>query len=127
MKKLFSLMFMFVAFGLLLMGCSDSPQKVAKNWLQAIANGDVSEANKYSTENTHALNSLFVTMLKKAEDNDKDQFKDKDEKIKEGLKKFDDARVEIDGDTARIYNDDEDKPMILKKVDGDWKVDVQKQ
>ena len=121
MKKLSSLVFMLFVFGLLLVGCSDSPKTVAKKWMQAIENGDVTEANKYSTERTHMLNGFAVSMMK-------DEDKDKDNgKFKEELDKLDNARVEIDGDNAKIYtSDDDDKPMTLKKVNGDWKVDVEK-
>ena len=114
-------MLMFVVFGLMLVGCSDSPKTVAKKWMQAIEKGDVAEANKYSTERTHVLNGFVASMVNEAKG--KDTKKD----FKEGLEKLDDARVEIDGDRAKIYtSDDDDNPMTLKKVDGDWKVDVEK-
>ena len=123
MKRWVSLVFMFVVFGLLLMGCGNSPKDAAKKWMQAIEKGDLTEANKYSTEKTHLLNGMIVSMMDKAGKEGKKSDKD----FKEGLKKIDEARVEIDGDVAKIYSSDDDSnPMILKKVDGDWKVDVQK-
>lgn len=123
MKRWVSLVFMFVVFGLLLVGCGNSPKDAAKKWMQAIEKGDLTEANKYSTEKTHLLNGMIVSMMDKAGKEGKKSDKD----FKEGLKKIDEARVEIDGDVAKIYSSDDDSnPMILKKVDGDWKVDVQK-
>ena len=68
MKKAFSLVFMFLAFALLMVGCSDSPKTVAKKYVQALSNGDV----------------------------------------------------------AKIYSKEGKDPMILKKVNGDWKVDIEK-
>ena len=123
MKRWVSLVFMFVVFGLLLVGCGNSTKDAAKKWMQAIEKGDLTEANKYSTEKTHLLNGMIVSMMDKAGKEGKKSDKD----FKEGLKKIDEARVEIDGDVAKIYSSDDDSnPMILKKVDGDWKVDVQK-
>ena len=117
MKRLFSLMLMFVVFGMLLMGCSNSPKTAAKKWMQAIENGNLEDANKYSTARTHTLNGLIVSMGAGSGDED----------IEKTLKAIDDARVEIDGDSAKIYTSDDDKkPITLKKVDGDWKVDVEK-
>ena len=123
MKRWVSLVFMFVVFGLLLVACGNSPKDAAKKWMQAIEKGDLTEANKYSTEKTHLLNGMIVSMMDKAGKEGKKSDKD----FKEGLKKIDEARVEIDGDVAKIYSSDDDSnPMTLKKVDGDWKVDVQK-
>ena len=123
MKRWVSLVFMFVVFGLLLVGCGNSPKDAAKKWMQASEKGDLTEANKYSTEKTHLLNGMIVSMMDKAGKEGKKSDKD----FKEGLKKIDEARVEIDGDVAKIYSSDDDSnPMTLKKVDGDWKVDVQK-
>ena len=63
MKKAFSLVFMFFAFALLVIGCSNSPETVAKKWGKAIIEGDLKEANKYTTEETSALNPLYISWL----------------------------------------------------------------
>ena len=124
MKKIFSCIFMFVVFGLLFVGCADSPKDVTKKYMQALEKGDVTEANKYSTERTQALNGLVVSMMNQA---NKEADKDSKSEFKENLKKLDNARTEIDGDNAKVYFSDDDKdPITLKKVDGDWKVDVEK-
>ena len=129
MKKAFSLMFMFFAFALLVIGCSNSPETVAKKWGKAIIEGDLKEANKYSTEKTSAANAFYISWLstskqKAEEKNDYTEYL----KVKEELE-YKDARVEIDGDVAKIYTKNEGKSysiMKLKKVNGDWKVDIEK-
>ena len=63
MKKAFSLVFMFFAFALLVIGCSNSPETVAKKWGKAIIEGDLKEANKYSTEKTSAANAFYSSWL----------------------------------------------------------------
>ena len=127
MKKAFSLVFMFLAFALLMVGCSDSPKTVAKKWGKAIIEGDLKEANKYTTEETSALNPLYISWLsdikqKAEEENDYTEYL----KVKEELE-FKDDRVEIDCNVAKIYTKNEGKSyklkMKLKKVNGDWKVE----
>ena len=120
-------MFMFLAFALLMVGCSDSPKTVAKKWGKAIIEGDLKEANKYTTEETSALNPLYISWLsdikqKAEEENDYTEYL----KVKEELE-FKDDRVEIDCNVAKIYTKNEGKSyklkMKLKKVNGDWKVE----
>ena len=127
MKKAFSLVFMFFAFALLVIGCSDPPETVAKKWGKAIIEGDLKEANKYSTEETSAANPLYISWLsdikqKAEEENDYTEYL----KVKEELE-FKDDRVGIDCNVAKIYTKNEGKSyklkMKLKKVNGDWKVD----
>ena len=124
MKKAFSLMFMFFAFALLVIGCSNSPETVAKKWGQAIVEGDLKEANKYSTEKTSATNGIYISWLiaGKQMAEEKNDYTDY-LKLKEQLE-FKDARVEIDGDVAQLYSGNE--KLKLKKVNGDWKVDMEK-
>ena len=118
MRKFLTIM--LAAFGLLLLaGCSDSPKDVAKNWMQAIVDGDVEKANEYSTSKVHVLNALAVEGCK----NDANAKKE----IQDSIAKIDNAREEINGDTAKLYDgSDDDDPLTLKKVDGEWKVDVEK-
>ena len=110
MKKFFSLMFAVCGL-MLLVGCSDSPKDVAIKWAEAINDGDVEEANEYSTERTHKINALLIGRVKEG----KEVF-DID-KLEDGKEKIDEDGAELDAGTTVIP---------LKKVDGDWKVDVQK-
>ena len=130
MKKAFSLVCMFFAFALLVIGCSDPPETVAKKWGKAIIEGDLKEANKYSTEKTSSANAIYISWLI-----DSKQIAEKKNDYTEYLKakealEFKDARVEIDGDVAKIYTKDDKWKLYsdtkLKKVNGDWKVDIEK-
>ena len=118
MRKFLTIM--LAAFGLLLLaGCKDSPKQVAKNWMQAIADGDVETANKYSTSKVHVINALAVAGVKEDPNAKKE--------ITDSIAKIDNAREEINGDTAKLYENSSDTdPLTLKKVDGEWKVDMEK-
>ncbi len=116
MKK-FMVMLMAVAGMLFLAGCSDSPKDVVGKWAEAITEGDLDTANEYSTSNVHVLNAIMVSAVK-----DK---KEGGEKFAANMEKLDNATEEINGDTAKVTFED-GEAIDLKKVDGDWKVDVKK-
>lgn len=118
MKKLFALL--VAAAGMfLLTGCSDSPKDVAGKWVSAIVEGDAETANKYSTDNVKLINAILIDTVKK---NDK-----KSQNIKDAQAKLKNAKEEINGDTAKVIIDDnKNNTITLKKVDGDWKVNVEK-
>ena len=118
MKKLFTLMLALCGL-LFITGCADSPQDVAKKYTQALYDGDLAEANKYSTKKTHAFNEIVINASK-----DKKSDKDK-AKLKEALDSIDDSTEQIDGNTAKLISGKK-TIAILQKVDGDWKVDVVK-
>lgn len=120
MKK-FLVMLLALAGVFVFTGCDDSPQDVVAIWATAIVDGDLDTANEYSTERTHVLNALMVGMMSGKEESDEVK------NFKENVEKIADAKVEINGDVAKVYiNEDDDNPVVLKKVDGEWKVDVQK-
>ena len=105
-----------------------SPRDVAVKWSKAIADGDLKTANKYSTENTQPLNALAIALMSASEskDSDKDSSIGIDkEKFDEYIEKLKDAEEKIDGDTATLVVDGEEG-CTLKKVDGEWKVDMKK-
>ena len=55
--------------------------------------------------------------------------KEDDEKAKEmrrNMEKTKFVQEEIDGDNAKVWQEGQKEPVTLKKVDGDWKVDVKK-
>ena len=117
MKKF---LMMLVAFAglFILSGCKDSPKDVAQKWGQAILDGNVDEANKYSTDNVKLLNAFAVASFEKNAESKA--------KFEKDIKELDNATETIKGDTAEVKVKGEDKPMTLKKVDGEWKVDVKK-
>lgn len=106
---------------LFLAGCSDTPQDVAKKWAQALENQDVEKANKYSTENTKFFNAMIVDAVKK------DQGKVR-KNLKEMINNVSGSEVKIDGDNAvvAVETDGKTANYKMKKVDGQWKVDVSK-
>ena len=119
MKKL-SLLLMSLIAMVIFAGCGDSPKDVAIKWGNAIADGDVKTANKYSTEQTQSLNVLIAAGLSADKDSkDVQEFKD-------NIKKLKSAKEEINGDTAKVIVEGDSDGIPLKKVDGQWKVDVQK-
>lgn len=100
-----------------LTGCSDSPNAVAEKWANAIVDGDVSRANKYSVSNSAEANGILILMFQGMDSNEKaEQIK----QMKTALKKT----AEIDGNDAIISNGDFE--FKLRKVDGNWKVVVDK-
>ncbi len=107
MKKFLILLVAFAGL-FILSGCKDSPKEVAQKWSQAIIDRNIEDANKYSTAASGGLNALAVAFGKPKDD----------------IHKYIDSAVEvINGDTAELKNKDE-LLMMLKKVDGEWKVDL---
>ena len=121
MKRALSLVFMFLAFALLMVGCSDSPKTVAKKYVQALYYADVKEADKYSTSRLYDSNRSKTSFAASINYPDGSLRDDISKRLERELQNIDDARVEIDGDVAEIYSDG--VLITLKKVDGDWKVD----
>lgn len=118
MKKLM-LMLVSLSAIFIFAGCGDSPRDAAVNWYGAILDGDSKKANEYSTENTQTANAFLAASIAAQKD------KEKLEEAKATIKKLKNAKEEINGDTAALFVDGE-KVMDLKKVDGAWKVDLQK-
>lgn len=118
--KLKTLVFTLAAVfcALFIAGCSDSPIEVTEKWQDALLEGDNNKANEYSTSNVHMLNTMVIAMLK-----------EDDEKAKEMRRNMENTKFikeEIDGDNAKVWQEGQKEPVTLKKVDGDWKVDVKK-
>ncbi len=42
-------------------GCTKSPNEVVEKWSEAILDGDIKEANEYSTKNMKETNKYFIT------------------------------------------------------------------
>ena len=100
-------------------GCAKKqPRDVVKIWASAIANGDLKTADKYSTGAVHPYNNLLIAGVK-------DKNHGTPPKMDDILQKIESSKEEINGDTAKIYVD-ETNPILLKKVNGKWKVDLTK-
>jgi len=125
MKKLLSIgMIVLVAFTFSCGGGSSSdPKAVAEDFLKALAEQDYAAAKELGTEQTGKLISMIEGMASMIP---ADQAKEDKEDIK-SLKMGD---IEIDGDNAVVYYGTDKKngeKIDLKKVDGDWKVDMKKE
>ncbi len=122
-KKLLVLL----SFTLILFSCGSgsSPKGVAQDFMEALAKQDFAKAKELGTDKTKGFISMlegFMQMMPEEQKKDNDAFKGID-----GIKW---GETKIDGDTATVYYDNgegkKDK-VILKKVDGNWKVDMKKE
>ena len=127
MKKL-SLFLMTLAAVFVFAACGSkaakdpSPKDVAVQWFQALLDGDLKTANELSTEQTKAFNGLMASAMQANDKEDKEADDDDPKAMLEQLKK---AEEKIEGDTATLIVDGKEG-FTLKKVDGKWKVDLQK-
>ena len=110
MKKL-TLLLMTLAAIFVFAGCAKSPKGAALNWGRAISSGNLEVANKFSTPESTENNAFLI---KHASRFSYDMF----------AKKVNNAKVEINGDSAKLTVEGEKEPFPLKKIDGKWKVDA---
>ena len=122
MKKLTTIGFvlMFATF-MFSCGGGDTPKDVAETFLTALAEQDYDTAKKHGTKSTAQMLSMIESMAKMASDED----------IEKGdMEEITWGETEIDGDTVavvRYTTPNGEEKMDLKKVDGDWKVDMKKE
>lgn len=103
-------------------GSSSDPKAVAEDFLKALATQDYDSAKELGTEQTVQMLSMIEGMISMMP-------KDQVEKDKENIKTLKMGEVKIDGDNAVVYYDtakESGQKIELKKVDGDWKVDMKK-
>ena len=118
MKKIFFMLAVLTGM-FILTGCSDSPKDSAMKFFKAMEAGDFETAKQYCTTE---MPSHAESMYKKLPEDAKADFKKEMGKAVKRLENVE--KVEIDGDTAKIYVKDEKEPLPMKKVDGKWKVDL---
>lgn len=124
MKKCLSMLAMAGLAVLCFTGCSKGPEDVAIKFSEAMAEVNIEKASKYANEDTQKLLKMFDTMAD-AED------KEKAKKEGEGTT-FKAVETKIDGDKATVKIEStkdgktETKDVDLVKVDGEWKVAVNK-
>lgn len=99
---------------------ADSPTIVVEKWAKAMLDGDIEEACEYCTGAPDKEIKAFMSLMVLAIEEDEDTR----EKFMEDMKEIDDCEESIDGDRAEVAPEGEDNPIILKKVDGEWKIDV---
>lgn len=107
LKKLF--LALVASLALLASGCGGSPESVAEKYLQALIDGNAEAANKLCTARTAPLTPFLIAAIQNQGDSVKDV-----------------RDVKVDGDKAKVYFEGSDDPLELVRVDGDWKVDIQK-
>jgi hypothetical protein len=113
MKK-FLMMLMAVVSVFVMTGCADSPDEVVAQWGEAILAGDKAAADEFVTAGSKDANALMIL----AATADKEDFQ-------KGLTELEEkGEVVINGDKAEIKVDGKTE-FILKKVDGDWKIDFE--
>lgn len=81
--------------------------------MEAIIDGDIKAANKFSTQPSHEMNKFVMAKVSSNAD------------AKAALKKAEIEKVEIEVDTAKVYFKGQHSPTKLKKEDGVWKVDLE--
>ncbi len=114
---------MLAAMTLVISSCGGGPQKpdeVAKAFLKAVNNEDFATAKEYSTKETKQMLDMMKGMMEKMGDKKKSK-KGKLEELK---------NTEVDGDKAVVTyccdKEGKDAKVHLKKVDGNWKVHLNK-
>lgn len=110
-----------VVFGLT--GCGkhpSTPEEVASAWGEAIAAGDLTEANEYTTTETQMANGILITVVQ--EDKAGKSKGQIHEGLYNGLKNLKVTKSAVSGDTAVLHTNVKDITITLKKVDGTWLV-----
>ena len=107
-------------------GNGNGPEDTAKNFLELTNKGEFEKAKKYCDEDTAALLSMAESLGGKM----KEEMKDKNTKIE-----IISSEVNEEGDKATVkYTETKEgeetsaeKSIQLKKIDGDWKVSMDKE
>lgn len=111
MEKIVSFLFLAV----FLSACSSGPEKAAKNFTENLAKGKVEEAKKYATEPTGQLLDFALGLGGTLPINPD--------------YKFEFLKDSVENNRAWVYYINEkgnEDQLELVKIDGDWKVHVQK-
>lgn len=115
MKK-FLMMLMAVASVFVMTGCADSPDEVVTKWGAAIIANDKVTSEECVTSGSKEINEFFLEGYKNGNEEYKAKFATDIAQVGE---------PEIDGDTAKVVIGDNKITFILKKVDGEWKIDFE--
>ena len=98
-----------------------SPEDVAQKFGKAMLEGDVETAQDISTENAAKLMPLIIGMMS-------NKFGEmSDEEKEEALAELATMECDVEDEKAKCGPKGKSKSLELKKVDGDWKVDFNKQ
>ncbi len=106
--------------------CGKKPETTARAFLDAVAEHDFAKAKELATEDSQALLSMAESFVNEMSDEQKTEMEKKEYAI---------TKTEIDGDNAivtfeewELSKPDQKKTNTLNlvKIDGDWKVKVEK-
>lgn len=89
-------------------GCTKSPEEVVEKWAEAILDGDIEEANEYSTRNMKDTNKNFIEIVEEPKYTDRYKF---------SLIITLSVDPIIDGNEAFLPG------VYLKKRNGEWKIE----
>lgn len=111
----------FTSMTVLMTSCSNNtPEAVTKEFLNLIQEGKVKEAKELCDSQTQTILGMVEGMLTEA--------------VKESKEKKAEVKIissEIDGDKATVYytqgEAEKQESMTLKKIDGKWKVSIDKE
>ena len=123
MKK--GLLFIMLVCSLFFISCSgNKPGAVAEKFLTNVEKGNFEEAKKYSDESTGKLLDMLVSF-------GGEKMKEEIEKNKGNIPEIKITRVEEKDDKATVYykqgEEEKESKLDLKKIDGDWKVSINKE
>ncbi len=105
-------------------GGKNSPEGVTKDFLTAMQKVDLEKAKELCAPETASLITMMETYGKAEMEKAKLEAKDK------GVKEIKIISSKIDGDKAKVVytaGDEKEETMDLKKIDGKWKVSVDKE
>ncbi len=123
MKNFFkSIAVLFAVIFMTSCGGGNEPQAVAEDFLKALGKQDYEKAKELSTEKTIQMLTLIESVAKMAKANGEDIDTKK-------VPDFEMGKCDIDGDKAVCHYTSEGKEekLNLVKVDGKWKVDMNKE
>ncbi len=112
---------LFLVMGLGLTSCGqEGPEDVAIKFIEAVSNLDIEKAGEYTTEEGKQLLSFLELMSSQMSDEEKAEMQNAE---------FTVVSSEINGDTASVVisAEGEENAFPMIKVDGEWKVDLNKE
>jgi len=121
--KLFSLL---AVLSFSLFSCSgNGPEGVAEKFVVLTSQGDFTEAKKYCDESTAAMMNMAETLVA----GKKEELKEKNKDIKVDIISSDvkDDKATVKYNIVNGETTSEEKQIDLKKIDGEWKVSLNKE
>lgn len=123
MRRIIAPLFTILLSAVFLVGCdSNSPKGIANKWLNSFYHMEYKEAKKYSTEDTQKMLDMLESFGTMVADSQKQNAQKIKIEVKDVIEEGDNATVKY-----KISEDNMEKSIHLKKVNGKWLVDYSKQ